>query len=62
MHIYDSLLGGSVTALLWVAFGNPFGIHGFIPGIFIGLILIIVVSIFTQKLPEEHIKRVWGEE
>lgn len=61
MGVLASMIGGSVTALLWITLGNPFGIHGFIPGILIGFILIIVVSIFTQKLPEEHIRRVWEE-
>ncbi len=59
--VITSMIGGCATALLWIAFGNPLGIHGFIPGILMGLILIIMVSRFTQKLPEEHIRRVWGE-
>lgn len=60
--VFTSMIGGCATALLWIALGNPLGIHGFIPGIFVGLVLILVVSRFTQKLPDEHIKRVWGEE
>ncbi len=60
--VFTSMIGGCATALLWIALGNPLGIHGFIPGILVGLVLIIVVSRFTQKLPDEHIKRVWGEE
>ncbi|OYD17536.1 hypothetical protein CH333_00475 [candidate division WOR-3 bacterium JGI_Cruoil_03_44_89] len=60
--VFTSMIGGCATALLWIALGNPLGIHGFIPGILVGLVLIIVVSRFTRKLPDEHIKRVWGEE
>lgn len=59
--VITSMIGGCAIALLWIASGNPLGIHGFIPGILMGLILIIVVSRFTQKLPEEHIRRVWEE-
>ena len=56
-----SMVGGSIVALLWMALGKPFGIHGFIPGIITGLILIIVVSLFTKKLPEEHIRKIWED-
>ena len=56
-----SIFAGSIVALLWMALGKPFGIHGFIPGIITGLILIIVVSLFTKKLPEEHIRKIWED-
>ncbi|MCK4328518.1 sodium/proline symporter [candidate division WOR-3 bacterium] len=59
--VITSMAVGCITAILWIAIGNPFGIHGFIPGLSIGLILILIVSKFTHKLPDEHIKRVWGE-
>jgi len=39
---------------------NPWGIHGFIPGVLVGLILIIVISFFTPKFTPEHIERIWG--
>ncbi|MCD6399750.1 sodium/proline symporter [candidate division WOR-3 bacterium] len=57
-----SMVGGCVTALIWMAFGKPFGIHGFIPGIIVGLILMIVVSMFTPKFSEEHINKIWQDE
>ncbi|MCK4257157.1 hypothetical protein KAX35_09735, partial [candidate division WOR-3 bacterium] len=59
--VITSMAAGCITAILWIAIGNPFGIHGFIPGLSIGLIIILIVSKFTHKLPDEHIKRVWGE-
>ncbi|MCK4595231.1 hypothetical protein KAT73_00485, partial [candidate division WOR-3 bacterium] len=59
--VITSMAAGCITAILWIAMGNPFGIHGFIPGLSIGLIIILIVSKFTHKLPDEHIKRVWGE-
>ena len=55
-----SMVGGCVTALLWMAAGKPFGVHGFIPGIVVGFLLMILVSYFTPKFSEDHINRVWG--
>lgn len=55
-----SMIGGFVTALVWMAAGKPFGIHGFIPGIIVGLLLMILVSQFTPKFSAEHIQRIWG--
>ncbi|RLG72071.1 MAG: hypothetical protein DRO11_03020 [Methanobacteriota archaeon] len=52
-----SMVGGSITALIWLALRNPFGVHGFIPGILVGLILFILVSLSTKKLPEEHLEK-----
>ncbi|MCK4528266.1 sodium/proline symporter [candidate division WOR-3 bacterium] len=57
----SSMVGSSVTALVWMIMRNPFGIHGFIPGITVGLILMVVVSLFTPKLPEEHLRRIWSD-
>lgn len=55
-----SMVGGCVTALLWMAAGKPFGIHGFIPGIVVGFLLMVLVSYGTPRFSQEHIKRVWG--
>jgi SSS family solute:Na+ symporter len=55
-----SMVGGFVTALCWMAAGKPFGIHGFIPGIIIGLLLMILVSHFTPKFHPDHIQKIWG--
>jgi hypothetical protein len=43
-----------------MAAGKPFGIHGFIPGIIVGFLLMILVSQFTPKFSAEHIQRIWG--
>ncbi len=56
-----SMVGGCATALVWMASGSPFGLHGFIPGIAVGLVLLVLVSKFTPRLPAEHLERVWGE-
>ncbi|MCR4405056.1 MAG: sodium/solute symporter [Candidatus Acetothermia bacterium] len=56
-----SMVGGFLIALIWMAIGSPFGVHGFIPGLGVGLILLVLVSRFTEKLPEGHLARLWGE-
>lgn len=55
-----SMVGGFITALVWMVIGNPFGIHGFIPGLIVGLILMILVSLFTPGFSKEHIEKIWG--
>jgi SSS family solute:Na+ symporter len=56
----SSMVGGCLTALLWMAIGRPFGIHGFIPGIIVGLILMVVVSAVTPRFDKQHIEHIWG--
>jgi SSS family solute:Na+ symporter len=55
-----SMVGGCVTALFWMIAGKPFGVHGFIPGIIVGLLLMVLVSYATPKFSAEHIDHVWG--
>jgi SSS family transporter len=55
-----AMIAGCVTALAWMAVGKPFGIHGFIPGIIIGFIVMVVVSYLTPPFSEHHIKKIWG--
>lgn len=55
-----SMAGGCVTALVWMAAGKPFGIHGFIPGIIVGFAVMILVSHLTPKLSPDHIQKIWG--
>lgn len=55
-----SMVGGFITALVWMVIGNPFGIHGFIPGIIVGFILMVLVSLFTPGFSKEHIEKIWG--
>jgi SSS family solute:Na+ symporter len=56
-----SMTGGCVTALGWMAIGKPFGIHGFIPGIIMSAVLMIAFSLFTTRMPDAHIKKIWGK-
>jgi len=50
-----SMVGGSIDALVWMILRNPFGIHGFIPGILSGLILFIIVNIFIKDIDKNNI-------
>lgn len=52
---------GLVSTLVWMGIGSPFGVHGFIPGLSVSLVAIVVVSLLTKRLPDEHLARVWGE-
>ncbi len=55
-----SMIGGCMTALFWMAAGKPFGVHGFIPGIIVGFVLMVLVSRATPKFSPEHINQIWG--
>ena len=46
----SAMIGGSITSLLWMALKQPFGIHGFIPGVIISFLLITVVSYAETKI------------
>jgi SSS family transporter len=43
-----SMVGGSIVALVWLILHNPFGIHGFIPGVLSSLILFIIISLTSN--------------
>jgi len=54
-----SMVSGLVTTLVWMILGSPFGLHGFIPGILVSLVAMVLVSLVTRRFPEEHIQRVF---
>ena len=58
--VLSSMIGGCGTALIWTALGSPFGIHGFLPGILIGLILLVSVSRFTPKPSPSRLSRIFN--
>ena len=58
--VLASMVSGLVTSLVWMSLGSPLGLHGFIPGLVVGLVAIVAVSLFTRRLPDEHVARVWG--
>ncbi|MBS4014813.1 MAG: hypothetical protein KGZ86_00005 [Candidatus Latescibacteria bacterium] len=45
-----SMIGGSLVALVWMLLRNPFGIHGFIPGVLTSLILFVIIYLFTKNI------------
>jgi SSS family solute:Na+ symporter len=58
---FSSMIVGSVTALGWLAAKNPLGLHGFIPGVAVSLIVFVVVSLLTKPPAPELVARAWGE-
>ena len=58
--VLASMGGGLLASLVWMAVGSPFGLHGFIPGIAVSLILLVGVSLATPRLPEALLDRAWG--
>lgn len=43
-----SMVGGFATSFIWLLLRNPFGIHGFIPGVSVSLILYLVMYFITR--------------
>jgi SSS family solute:Na+ symporter len=59
---FMSMLAGTATAIIWTWLGKPFGIHGFITGTTVSLIVIVVVSLVKRaSYPEGHIEEIYGE-
>lgn len=56
-----SMVVGAAVALGWMIAGKPFGVHGFIPGVLVSLIVFIVVSLVTKPPARALIDRAWGE-
>lgn len=52
-----SLLGGGITAAIWHFSGNPFGIAPMWPTTFIGILLLVVLTLLTshQKISVEYL-------
>ena len=45
-----SMVGGSIVALVWLILGNPFGIHGFIPGVLASLLFFVIISLSVKNV------------
>lgn len=68
MGVLLSMITGSFVALAWQILGKAgwklvadSGIHGFIPGILISLLIIVLVSLFTKKPSKELLDRAFGD-
>jgi len=45
--VVAAMVGGSAVALVWLALKNPLGLHGFVPGMIVSLLLLVGVSLVT---------------
>jgi len=59
--VLAAMVGGCATALVWLAFRNPFGLHGFIPGMAVSLVLLLVVSLLTPRPGLETLRVAFGD-
>jgi SSS family solute:Na+ symporter len=62
----SSMVVGAGVALAWMgvarAIGhNPLGLHGFIPGVVVSLVVFVAVSLLTKRPPADLIERAWGD-
>lgn len=61
-----SMVTGAAAALLWQAFrarlpGPWNGVHGFLIGVAVALVVIVAVSLMTRPPRAETVRRAWGE-
>lgn len=57
--VVAAMVGGCVTALVWMALRNPLGLHGFVPGMVVSLVLLVVVSLFSRA-PAQAVTAAFG--
>jgi SSS family transporter len=57
----SSMVAGAAVALGWMIAGKPLGVHGFIPGVLVSLIVFFVVSLATRPPEPAIIERAWGD-
>ncbi len=58
--VAGAMVGGCVTALVWMALKNPFGLHGFIPGVTVSLILLVGISLLTRRPDAALLEQAFG--
>ncbi|MDZ7860286.1 MAG: sodium/proline symporter [Candidatus Krumholzibacteriota bacterium] len=57
-----SMLAGASTAILWTCLNKPFGIHGFIAGSVVSLVVITTVSLIKgSTVSREFLDRLWNK-
>ena len=56
----SSMVAGTGVALGWMIAGKPLGVHGFIPGVVVSLVVFIGVSLVTRPPEPALIDRAWG--
>jgi SSS family solute:Na+ symporter len=57
----SSMVAGTAVALGWMIAGRPLGVHGFIPGVLISLVVFVFVSLATKPPEPAIVERAWGD-
>ena len=55
-----SMVAGAFTAIFWTWAKNPFGIHGFIAGSVVSLVVIVLFSLERWSFPKQHLEKAFG--
>lgn len=50
-----SMISGFITACIWYALGQPFGVYAALPGTIVAAIVLLVVSKFTKPMSKEQL-------
>jgi Na+/pantothenate symporter len=56
-----AMILGFVSAVAWIIAGNPWGLHGFITGISVSLLVIIIGTLMTPNRTPKDIEDNWDE-
>ena len=56
-----SMVGGLISYIIWFLIGSPYGIHAVIVGTIVSVLLMIIVSLNTEKPPKIVIDQFFGE-
>ena len=56
-----SMVGGLIAYIIWFLIGSPYGIHAVIVGTIVSVLLMIIVSLNTEKPPKIVIAQFFGE-
>ena len=56
-----AMVGGFLVALSWMVVGNPYGIHGFIPGLAASLLLFVAVSLLSPPPGPRAVGAAFGD-
>lgn len=56
-----SMVGGLIAYIIWFLIGSPYGIHAVIVGTIVSVLLMIIVSLNTEKPPKIVIDQFFGE-
>lgn len=52
---FAAVIGGSLVSIVWYLAGLTSIVHSFVPGTVVSFILLVVVSLLTKPMPQEHV-------